>query len=146
MSTRTLKIACAISILLNIFLLSAAVGGAAWIKTQRPAATGSIRAAGAQLPPGPRRMFHQALRDARREMQPTIAQGRQAREDAATLLRAPMLDAAALTAALARVRDADVGVRAHVEERIVAVAATLSQADRATLAEGIAPKPDHPRH
>ena len=141
MSPRMLKIACAVSVLLNIFLLSAVIGGAAWIQARRPAATGSIRVAGAQLPPEQRRIFREALRDARREMRPTIAAGRQAREDAATLLRAPTLDPAALIAALARVRAADDAVRAHVEERAVTVAATLSPADRALLANGIVRKP-----
>jgi uncharacterized membrane protein len=140
MSPRLLKIACAISILLNIFLVSAVIGGAAWIQARRPAASGSIQVAGAQLPQPSRRIFRQALKDARREMQPTIAQGNQAREDAAALLRAPTLDQAALTAALARVRAADIAIRTHVEERAVAVAATLSPADRATLALGVVRK------
>lgn len=142
MTPRMLKIACAISILLNIFALSAAIGGAAWMQARRPAGTGSIRAAGAQLPPGQRQIFRAALHDARREMQPTLAAGRQARDDIASLLRAPTLDTAALSAALARARSADVAVRAHVEERAVAVAATLSPADRKTLAEGIARRSD----
>jgi uncharacterized membrane protein len=142
MSPHMLKIACNISVLLNVFLLSAVIGGAAWIEERRPAATGSIRVAGAQLPPQQRRIFREALRNARREMQPTLADGRQAREDATALLRAPKLDAAALTAALARARVADVAVRAHVEERAVAVAATLSPADRETLSEGIVRKAD----
>lgn len=142
MTPRMLKIICAVSILLNIFLVSAVIGGAAWIQARRPAATGSIRVAGAQLPPAQRRVFHEAMRDARREMQPSLAEGRQAREDAATLLRAPTLDPVALTAALARVRAADIAVRSHVEERAVAIAATLSPADRKTLAEGIVRKSD----
>jgi uncharacterized membrane protein len=144
MSPRTLKIACAVSLLLNVFLISAVIGGAAWIQERRPAVTGSIRVAGAQLPPKQRRIFREALRDARREMQPALADGRRAREDATALLRAPKLDTAALTAALARVRAADVTVRAHVEERAVAVAASLSSADRETLAQGIVRRADRP--
>ncbi len=142
MSSRMIKLACAVSILLNIFLMSAVIGGAAWIQARRPVGRGSIQVAGAQLPPRQRHVFREALRDARREMQPAIAAGRQAREDAATLLRARTLDPAALMAALARVRAADITVRTHVEERAVAVAATLSPADRETLAEGIVRKPD----
>ncbi len=144
MSPRMLKIACAVSILLNIFLASAVIGGAAWIQARRPAARGSIQVAGAQLPLDSRRIFRRALRDARREMQPTIAAGSQAREDAAALLRAPRLDQLALAAALARARAADIAVRTHVEERAVAVAATLSSADRETLAMGVVRKTDRP--
>lgn len=144
MAPRMLKIMLAISLMLNIFLVSAVIGGAAWIQARRPAVTGSIRAAGAQLPPDQRRNFRQALRDARREMQSTVAAGRKAREDAATLLSAPTLDPAALAAALARARASDLAVRAHVEDRAVTVAVTLSQADRAMLAQGVLRKSDRP--
>jgi uncharacterized membrane protein len=139
MSQRMLKIICAVSILLNIFLVGAALGGLVWARARHPAhAVGSIRVAGSELPQDERRAFRQALRGARLEMQPTIAAGRQAREDAAALLRAPTLDQAALAAALERVRTADLAIRSHVEARAIAFAATLPPTDRQKLADGIA--------
>jgi uncharacterized membrane protein len=70
-------------------------------------------------------------------MRPTAMAGRQARDDAAALLRAPTLDRAALSDALGRVRAADIAIRAHVEERAIVFAATLPPEERAKLAEGI---------
>ncbi len=139
MSPRTLRILCAVSILLNLFLIGGGIGALTWLHT-RPAVAG-LRAAGGDLPRDQRRVFRSALRDARLEMRPTALAGRQARADAAALLRAPTLDQAALNAALARIRAADVAIRTHVEERAVVVAGTFSPADRAILADGMQKKP-----
>jgi uncharacterized membrane protein len=98
---------------------------------------GSIRVAGSDLPRDERRAFRRALRDARLEMRPTAIAGRQARDDAATLLNAPTLDQARLGDALARIRAADIAIRAHVEARAISFAATLPPTDRAKLAQGI---------
>ncbi|WP_454882936.1 periplasmic heavy metal sensor [Sphingomonas oryzagri] len=138
MSSRTLKIICAVSVLLNIFLLGAAVGGVVWVRARHPLmGVGAIRVVGSELPADERRAFRRALREARLEMRPTAMAGRQARDDAATLLRAPTLDQAALDEALARARAADIAIRGHVEQRAVAFAATLPPDERAKLAEGI---------
>ena len=142
MSSRTLRIVCAVSILLNIFLVAAAIGGAAWIHARRPMiVAGSIRVAGAELPQDRRRAFRHALREVRREMQPMVIAGRQARQRAATLLRAPTLDPVALGAALARIRAADFALRARIEARAIDFAATLPSADRAKLAAGLLRRP-----
>ena len=138
MSNRTLKILCAVSILLNIFLLGAAIGGAAWVHARRPMiGAGALRVAGSDLPRDERRAFRRALRAARLEMRPTAMAGRQARDDAVTLLDAPTLDQAKLADALARIRAADLAIRAHVEARAIGFAATLPPVDRTKLAEGI---------
>ena len=138
MASRTLRIVCAVSILLNIFLLGAAIGGTVWVRARHPMiGAGSIRLAGSELPRDERRAFRRALRDARLDMRPTILAGRQARNDAAELLRAPTLDQAKLGEALARIRTADIAVRAHVEERAISFAATLPPDDRSKLADGI---------
>jgi uncharacterized membrane protein len=138
MSSTKLKIACAVSILLNIFLIGAAVGGTVWVRARHPLiGVGTIRIAGSELPADDRRAFRQTLHAARREMRPVAMTGWQAREDAATLLRAPTLDQAALNTALARARAADITIRAHVEARAVGFVATLPPAERAKLADGL---------
>jgi len=142
MGSRTLKIVCAVSILLNIFLVAAVVGGLVWVRAVHPMiAAGSIRIAGAELPLAERRAFRAALRETRREIRPVILARSQAREEAAALLRAPVLDQAALNAALARARAADMVTRAHLEARAVSFAAALPPADRARLAEGLLKRP-----
>jgi uncharacterized membrane protein len=143
MSPRTLRIVWIVSILANIFLLAAVVGGTVWLRAKHPMITaGSIRIAGAELPRDERRAFRTVLRETRRSMHPTVLAARQAREDAATLLRAPVLDQAALSAALARARVADVALREQLEARAVAFAATLPPADRARLADGMLRRPE----
>lgn len=138
MSSRTLKIVCALSLLLNIFLIAGVAASLFWLRVQRPMiSAGAMRIAGAELPEAERKAFREALRAARREVRPTALEGRQARHDAAALLRAPVVDQPALAAALARVRSADVAVRAHIENRAVTFVATLPQASRAKLADGM---------
>lgn len=138
MSPRTLKILCTVSILLNIFLLAGVAASLVWLRIQRPViGAGAMRIAGSELSAEDRLAFRQALRHARREARPLVVADRQARRDAAALLRAPVVDQPALAKALAAVRDADFAVRAHVEGGVVAFVATLPQEDRARLAEAL---------
>ncbi len=143
MSPRTLKIACALSVLFNIFLVAAVVGGAAWLRASHPMiSAGSIRLAGAELPFPERHAFRAALHETHRAMRPVALVRLQARQDAAALLRAPVLDQAALSAALARARAADLAMRERLEARAVSFAATLPPADRAKLADGLLKRPE----
>lgn len=136
MTTRKLQIALVVSLLMNLFLAGAVVGGAAWIKARQPMiAAGSLRVAGAELPVEQRRAFREALRETRRSLKATTRDAKAARTQAAALLRAPVLDQNALNATLARVRADDLIVRTALEQRAIAFAATISPADRARLAE-----------
>lgn len=136
MTTRTLKIALGISLLVNLFLAGALIGGAAWIRTRQPMiAAGSLRIAGAELPPDQRRAFRAALRQTRMSLKDTTNDARLARGQAAALLRRPVLDQAALGAALARLRADEMAVRTAVEQQAIAFAATLPPSDRALLAD-----------
>lgn len=138
MTPRLLKIVCAVSILFNIFLVAGVVAGAARLHGRRGMITaGLFRTAGAGLPDAQRDSFRRQMHEARTQMAPLIATGRQARADAATLLRAPTLDQTALAAALARAREADTAVRTGMEMRAIAFAASLPQADRAKLAQDL---------
>ena len=111
-----LRVVLAASVLLNLFLAGALAGGALLVRSRSPViAAGSLRIAGAELP-----------REARR-----------ARQDAAALLRRPVVDLNALKAALARARAADAIVRAGVDASAVRFAATLPPADRARIADAM---------
>jgi uncharacterized membrane protein len=142
MSPRSLRIALILSVLVNVFLLASIVGGVAWLHAQHPLiGAGSLRIAGAELPPPERRAFRAALREARWRMRPVALAARQARLDASQQLRAPVVDEAALSEALARARDADIAIRQELEGRAIAFVATLPQADRTKLADGLLRRP-----
>ena len=126
------------SVVANVFLAGALAGGAVWIRSGKPAQGYSLEAAGGRLPDQQRTLFRKALREVRRESRDIILDGQQARREAADLLRQPVLDTAALTAALERARNADVTVRTRLEQRIVEFAAAGSAEDRNVLAEGLA--------
>jgi uncharacterized membrane protein len=133
-----LRIALAVSILLNLFLAGALVAGVVLLRSGgRMINAGSLRIAGAELPVGERRPFRAALRQTRRDMRPAILTSRAAKAEAAALLRQPTIDQAAVLAALDRARVADIAVRAAVERRAVAFAATLPPADRGKLADAM---------
>lgn len=138
MPPRRWTTALTLSILLNIFLIAGIAGGVLWLRAAHPMmGAGSIRIAGAELAGPQRRAFRSALRAARQEARPLAAADRQARGQAAAVMRAPVLDQPALAAALSRVRDADIALRGRIETRAVAFVATLPQADRAKLADGL---------
>ncbi|QND58417.1 periplasmic heavy metal sensor [Mesorhizobium huakuii] len=126
------------SVVLNVFLAGALAGGAVWIKSGKQGQGTSLEAAGGRLPDQQRTLFRKALREVRRESRDIILDGQQARREAADLLRQPVLDTTALSAALERARNADVTVRTRLEQRIVEFAATGSAEDRSVLAEGLA--------
>jgi len=132
------RIALIVSIILNLFLVGALVAGLISLRSgARMINAGSLRIAGAELPKAERRPFRLALRQARRAMRPVLLDARAARSEAARLLRQPTIDQAALVAALDRARADDMAVRAAVERRAVAYAATLPSADRAKLADAM---------
>ena len=133
-----MRIVLAVSIVLNLFLGAALIAGYVSLRADnRMINAGALRVAGAELPAGVRKPFRQALRQARRAMRPTIAEGRDAKAEAAALLRRPTVDQTAVNAALDRARAADMAVRAAVERRAAAFAATLSPADRRALADAM---------
>lgn len=142
MQSRTIKIGLAVSLLLNIFLIGAVIGGATLLKTRYPRImAGAFHVAGAELPANERHGFRAALRDTRRQSMPLTLAARQARQDAADLLQQPVVDQAAVSAALARARAADFALRVRLEERALAFAAALPPADRARLAQGLLRRP-----
>jgi uncharacterized membrane protein len=126
------------SVVVNVFLAGALAGGAVWIRSGKPAQGYSLEAAGGRLPDQQRTLFRKALREVRQGSREIIRDGQQARREAADLLRQPVLDTAALSAALERARNADVTVRTRLEQRIVEFAAAASTEDRNMLAEGLA--------
>ncbi|WP_267382303.1 MULTISPECIES: periplasmic heavy metal sensor [unclassified Sphingomonas] len=133
-----IRTALALSVLLNLFLAAALIAGVVSLRRGGGTiAAGALRIAGVELPPAERQSFRKALRDTRRAMRPTILDGRDARAEAATLLRAPTLDPNAVAGALDRARTSDMAVRAAVERRAIAYAATLSPANRAKLADAM---------
>jgi uncharacterized membrane protein len=143
---RRLRIALIVSVIANIFLAGALIGGAAWLHRGRPMiAAGALRVAGSELPRNERYAFRMALHAARRSVRPAMAEARAQRLRAADLLRRPALDQRAILDALARARAADTAVRAAVEGRAVAFAATLPPADRVHLADAMAERAQRPR-
>ena len=126
----------AASLVLNVFLIGAVAGGAGWL-LGRSNPGYSLESAGGRLPAEDRKAFRQALRQVRLESRQIILDGQQARREAANLLQQPTLDTNALAAALERARNADVAVRARVEQRIIEFAASSPPEDRNLLAEAL---------
>lgn len=143
---KTIRVLLVVSLLLNLFLAGALIGGAAWLHGRQPMIqAGSLRIAGAELAPAQRRAFRATLHETRRSMRPVIQQSRAAKREAADLLRQPVVDQAAVLAALARARSADTAVRAAVEQSAVAFTATLPPADRARVADAMVDRADNGR-
>ncbi|RUT85459.1 MULTISPECIES: periplasmic heavy metal sensor [unclassified Mesorhizobium] len=135
MSTRWVRGLVIASVVLNVFLAGAFVGGAVWL---RNAKTGvSLESAGRQLPDQDRKAFREALRQVRVQSRQIILDGQQARQEAADLLQQPVMDEAAVSAALERARNADATVRTRLEQAIVDFAANTSLENRSVLAQAL---------
>jgi uncharacterized membrane protein len=137
MTDRSFRILVISLLVLNTFLIGAlAGGGLTWIRNSQ-ARAGVMPLAGEQLPSSQRKALRAALNDARKDQRPTILEAQQAKIDAASILGQPTLDTEALSAALARARNADIALRTKLEERAVDFAATLSYDERRALAESL---------
>lgn len=144
-----------LSVLLNVFLVGS-IGGGAWrwwsesahaqrvaaVPAANPASAGpasprGLRFAADGLAPAQRQAFRTGLRDVRRASAELARSSREGRAEVARLLAAPQFDRAAIDAALARTRSADLALRERVEGDVVGFAANLSPADRETLVQGL---------
>lgn len=137
MSARWVRGLIVTSVVLNVFLAGAFVSGAVWLKNARAGAGYSLETAGGRLPEQDRKAFRQALRQVRMESRQIILDGQQARQEAADLLQQPVVDKAALAAALERARNADITVRTRLEQAIVDFAANTSPENRSVLASAL---------
>jgi uncharacterized membrane protein len=139
MEGRGLKIALAVSLVVNVFVIGA-VAGFLLAPTLSPGGSPPSKnpaiAAGEQLNAEDRGAFHQMLSDASEASGPTVLDSRLARRQLIQLLKVEPFDLAAATAAMARARADDQQVRARLDEAVLAFAAKLSPPERAALAEG----------
>jgi len=131
----------AASLMLNLFLV-AGIGGAGWRWWSAAQTAGGtnergLRFAANELAPDQRRAYRLALRDARRTMAAPLQAARDSRQEVLRLMGAPQFDHGAVTAALARTREADGAVRARVERSVVDFAATLSLDERRRFVAGL---------
>src|ERR1700761_2809294 len=122
MNGRSWKVVLGASLVLNVFLLGAIVGGAYQWFTARAAGSvvvaqqhTALRFAAEPLPAERQKAFAEGLKDARRDGRQFAREGREGRRDVLRLLAAPQFDRAALDAALARTREADGSLRAKGE-------------------------------
>ncbi|QDH64988.1 MULTISPECIES: periplasmic heavy metal sensor [Pseudomonas] len=142
MTTRSLKPWLFVSILLNVFLIGGVGGGLYhWMTNARPAEAvvnqHGLRQAMVKLPPERRRELRQLLRRNRDDSQPLIMAGREARLGVIKQLEAPRLDREALLAELAKAREADMALRALVDDTLAQFANTLPQDERQQLVEAL---------
>ena len=144
MNGRSWKIVLVASLVLNVFLLGAIVGGAyQWFAAHGATTTvlaqqrTALRFAAETLPAERQKAFIDSLKNARREGRQYARDGREGRHEVLRLLAAPQFDRAALDAALARTREADSSLRAQVEGSVADFAATLSPEERVEFADSL---------
>ena len=145
MDVQTMKRWLVASLIVNVFLVGGIAGGTwRWWTAERaaaPTATAQprgLRYAADELSAAQRRVYLTGLREARRQDPASTETARAGRQEVLRLLGAPQFDRIALGAALARTREADTALRAHLEASVVDFAGTLSAADRERFASGMA--------
>ena len=145
MRPRTLAILLGLSLVLNVFVIGAVAGlffGQTFgLPTANPQRANPVMAAASQLNPVDRDTFRALMQDEVQREGPTALDARQARRQAAELMRAPTFDRTAAGVALDRARGDDMQVRQAVENAMLDFAAKLDQHDRTLLAEGLARAP-----
>ncbi|REE21581.1 MULTISPECIES: periplasmic heavy metal sensor [unclassified Paraburkholderia] len=143
MNSRSWKVVLVASLVLNVFLVGAIVGGAyQWFAARGATAPvlaqqRALRFAAQTLSAERQKAFIDGLKDARREGRQYAREGREGRREVLRLLAAPQFDRAALDAALERTRQADSHLRAQVEGSVADFAATLSPEERVQFADSL---------
>lgn len=143
MTSRTLKIALAASVALNLFAVAA---GASLFVTRaqiekrveaqhRPPRTGSPMALIGQLDPAVRDRVRDTLRASALAARPDFEEARHKRREAVRIASSDNFDSARVTTLLAESRQAEIRGRARLEANAVAVLDTLEPADRKALSE-----------
>lgn len=125
------------------FVLGGLGGGAAiwWRQAGQPAAAmGLARAIQVLGAPSERRAFRAALAEGRRAARPQVRDLQDARATLARLLAEPAASAAAVQAALARLRQADATLRESLEPRVAAVLVGFPPERRRAIADAILPR------
>lgn len=143
MNTRTLKIALAASVALNLFAAAAGATllvGRADVERRidaqhRPPRDRSFMTVVEGLDPAVRERVRETLRASARAARPDFEETRLKRRQATALVRSANFDPARVSALLEESRAAELRGRARLEADAVAVLATLEPADRAALSE-----------
>ncbi|MDO9608548.1 MAG: periplasmic heavy metal sensor [Brevundimonas sp.] len=141
MSGRSLKIALAASVALNLFALA---GGVAFAvsrakvdervaELRRPARPGPFREVMAQLEPEVRRDVRAKMRAAALAARPDFEAARSARDQAVQAAAEPRMDAARVQALLDQSRTAEMRGRARLEGGAIAMLENLDVEDRKVL-------------
>ena len=134
-----MKIALAVSLTLNVFILGGAAGAFFW--RSAPLSTQSdqgLAGAAQTLEPTQRQAFRQALAKAKSDAQSDTQAARDARDKLVHLLNEADLDRNAIDATLEMTRAADIRVRAHIEAAVMDFAESLDPKSRALLISGLA--------
>ena len=143
MTSRTLKIALAASVALNLFAVAA---GATLLVARadverrleaqhRAPRDRSFMSVVERLDPEVRDRVRETLRASARAAHPDFEETRQKRRQATAMARSPEFDVAQVSALLEQSRAAELRGRAKIEADAVAVLATLEPDDRAALSE-----------
>ena len=143
MNARTLKIALAASVALNLFAIAAGATllvGRANVEHRleaqhRPARDRPFMAVVEGLDPAVRDRVRETLRASALAAHPDFEETRLKRREAIALARSADFDPARVSALLEQSRVAELRGRARLEADAVAVLATLEPADRAALSE-----------
>jgi len=143
MTPKTLKIALALSLALNVFAIGA-VAGAGYMRQRlvEPRAERGppmLRIA-ERLPEEKREAFRARMRQEGLAARPLIRQAREARRDAVELFGQPQYDPKAAAGALGRARDSEFAARAQLENAMADFALTLTPQERAELAKAMQPR------
>jgi len=141
MSSRTTRILLAASLVLNLFLLGAGVGGAVMFDRFRDREHArrapALHAAMRELPAERQEALKAVVREAALAARPDFREARQARRRAAELAAAPVFDPVAVRAELTRARDAELRGRAKLEGGLLSAMQGMDAQSRAAVAPAL---------
>ena len=147
MSPRTLKVALAISVALNLFAVGLAAGGvivgARLADDRRTPRHQAFSEAVAAMSPETREAVRTGMRQVALSARPDFREARRSRREAIEAARAEPFDAAQVEALLGRSRAAEARGRARLEAGTIEILQTLSPADRAAFAPTILSRRGH---
>jgi uncharacterized membrane protein len=147
MTSSRIKIALAVSLALNLFVIGAVVGSAGMQarltkkapETSTRGNTSALIRAAEVLPEDKRAQYHARLKAEGESAQADFKAARAARVRASALIAAPDYDQPRISALLAEARTHDVRARARFETAVIEFAAGLTPEERKALGERLSP-------
>jgi uncharacterized membrane protein len=132
---RSLKVILLVSLIANVLLLGIFLGAAPHRLEERPSFRDRVKADIEKLPEPARTRMRENMEQSRKADEPTLAEIRQAREEALRIMAAEPFDEGAYDRQVSKISELRRGMFQHMSDNIKAIVKTLPPDQRKAVAD-----------